>query len=54
MSKDLAGKERSIDLIILFLNVVAIAVLVGILGAMVTTAEAMEADPAYVQVSNSN
>ena len=39
-------KERTFDLFILFLNVVAIMVLVGILSVMVNTAEAEE--PQYL------
>lgn len=36
------AKERTVDLFILFLNVLAIMLLVGILSVMVNTAEAKE------------
>jgi len=40
------SREKGIDIVILFLNVVAIVVLVGILSVMVNTSEAMDASPA--------
>jgi len=39
-------RERSIDLFILFMNVIAIMVLVGILSVMVTSADAGQSDSA--------
>ncbi|MEZ5491623.1 MAG: hypothetical protein R3F50_15075 [Gammaproteobacteria bacterium] len=47
-------RERSIDLAIMFLNLVAVVVLVGILSVMVNTAEAREPADQTITGSESN
>lgn len=47
------SREQSIDLVIMFLNLVAVVVLVGILSVMVNTADAREPVDQITAVSKS-
>ena len=46
-------RERSIDLVILFLNVVAIVILVGVLSVIVNTSDAQEASNEVTALTDS-